>query len=32
MQLEAQLADRNVTIALDEDAADWLAKNGYDEL
>jgi ATP-dependent Clp protease ATP-binding subunit ClpA len=32
MQLEAQLADRNVTVALDEDAADWLAKNGYDEL
>lgn len=32
MQLEAQLADRNVTVSLDEDAADWLAKNGYDEL
>ncbi len=32
MQLEAQLADRHVTIELTEDAADWLAKNGYDEL
>ena len=32
IQLEAQLADRNVTIELDDDAADWLAKNGYDEL
>ncbi len=32
MQLEAQLADRNVTVELSEDAADWLAKNGYDEL
>jgi ATP-dependent Clp protease ATP-binding subunit ClpA len=32
MQLEAQLADRNVTIELAEDAADWLAKNGFDEL
>ncbi len=32
MQLEAQLADRNVTIELSDDAADWLAKNGYDEL
>ena len=32
MQLEAQLADRNVTIELTEEAADWLAKNGYDEL
>jgi ATP-dependent Clp protease ATP-binding subunit ClpA len=32
MQLEAQLADRNVTIELTDDAADWLAKNGYDEL
>ena len=30
--LEAQLADRNVTIELAEDAADWLAKNGFDEL
>src|SRR5579875_3523964 len=32
MQLEAQLADRHVTIELSEEAADWLAKNGYDEL
>jgi len=32
MQLEAQLADRHVTISLSEDAADWLAKNGFDEL
>ena len=32
IQLEAQLADRNVTIELSDDAADWLAKNGYDEL
>ena len=32
IQLEAQLADRNVTVELTEEAADWLAKNGYDEL
>ena len=32
LQLEVQLADRHVTIELDEDAADWLAKNGFDEL
>jgi ATP-dependent Clp protease ATP-binding subunit ClpA len=32
LQLEAQLADRHVTIELDDDAADWLAKNGFDEL
>ena len=32
IQLEAQLADRNVTIELTDEAADWLAKNGYDEL
>jgi len=32
MQMEAQLADRNVTIELSDDAADWLAKNGFDEL
>jgi ATP-dependent Clp protease ATP-binding subunit ClpA len=32
MQLEAQLADRNVTIALSDDARDWLAKKGYDRL
>jgi ATP-dependent Clp protease ATP-binding subunit ClpA len=32
LQLEAQLADRHVTVSLDDDAADWLAKNGFDEL
>jgi ATP-dependent Clp protease ATP-binding subunit ClpA len=32
MQMEAQLADRNVTISLSDEAADWLAKNGFDEL
>ncbi|TCS15457.1 ATP-dependent Clp protease ATP-binding subunit ClpA [Caulobacter sp. BK020] len=32
MQMEAQLADRNVTVSLSDDAADWLAKNGFDEL
>jgi ATP-dependent Clp protease ATP-binding subunit ClpA len=32
LQLEAQLADRNVTLELSDEAADWLAKNGYDEL
>jgi ATP-dependent Clp protease ATP-binding subunit ClpA len=32
LQLEAQLADRHVTIELSDDAADWLAKNGFDEL
>jgi ATP-dependent Clp protease ATP-binding subunit ClpA len=32
IQLEAQLADRHVTVQLDDDAADWLAKNGFDEL
>ncbi len=32
LQLEAQLADRHVTIELDDEAADWLAKNGFDEL
>jgi ATP-dependent Clp protease ATP-binding subunit ClpA len=30
MQLEAQLADRNVTFELDDAAVDWLATNGYD--
>jgi ATP-dependent Clp protease ATP-binding subunit ClpA len=30
-QLEAQLADRGVTIELTEDAAKWLADKGYDE-
>ena len=32
LQLEAQLADRHVTIELEDEAADWLAKNGFDEL
>ena len=32
LQLEAQLADRNVTIELSEEAARWLIANGYDEL
>ncbi|HEY3947710.1 AAA family ATPase, partial [Phenylobacterium sp.] len=32
MQLEAQLADRHVTIETSDDATDWLAKNGFDEL
>ncbi len=32
MQLEAQLADRNVTFELDEAATDWLATHGYDRL
>jgi len=31
MQLEAQLADRNVTIELADEARGWLVKNGYDE-
>ena len=31
MQLEAQLADRNVTIELSDEARRWLVKNGYDE-
>ncbi len=30
MQLEAQLADRNVTIELNAAALDWIAKKGYD--
>ncbi len=30
MQLEAQLADRNVTFELDAAAIDWLATHGYD--
>ena len=30
-QLEAQLADRGVTIELSEEAAKWLAETGYDE-
>src|SRR6201993_1918218 len=32
LQLEEQLADRNVTIVLDEDARGWLAEKGYDPL
>jgi ATP-dependent Clp protease ATP-binding subunit ClpA len=32
LQLEGQLADRHVTIETSEDATDWLAKNGFDEL
>jgi len=32
MQLEAQLADRNVTIELAPAARDWLAKKGYEPL
>ena len=32
LQLEAQLADRNVTIETTDEATDWLAKNGFDEL
>src|SRR5690606_5803195 len=31
MQLEAQLAERNVTFDLSEDAIAWLAEKGYDE-
>lgn len=30
-QLEAQLADRGVTIELSDEAAKWLAEKGYDE-
>ena len=30
MQLEAQLADRNVTFELDDAAIGWLSTNGYD--
>src|SRR5205085_10954435 len=32
LQLEEQLADRNVTIELDASARDWLAVKGYDRL
>jgi len=32
LQLEEQLADRNVTIELDASARDWLAVKGYDPL
>ena len=31
MQLEAQLADRNVTIELTDEARAWLVEHGYDE-
>ncbi len=31
LQLEAQLLDRNVTIELTKPAAEWLAKEGYDD-
>ncbi len=31
LQLEAQLADRNVTIELTEDANRWIAERGYDQ-
>lgn len=31
LQLEGQLAERNVTISLTPEAADWLAERGYDE-
>ncbi len=30
LQLEGQLMDRNVHISLDQEAAKWLAKHGYD--
>jgi ATP-dependent Clp protease ATP-binding subunit ClpA len=31
LQLEAQLDERQINIELSEDAADWLAREGYDE-
>jgi ATP-dependent Clp protease ATP-binding subunit ClpA len=31
MQLDAQLAERNVTIELTDEARNWLVENGYDE-
>lgn len=31
LQLEAQLADRNVTIELADEAREWLVEHGYDE-
>jgi ATP-dependent Clp protease ATP-binding subunit ClpA len=31
MQLEAQLADRNITIELTDEARGWLVEHGYDE-
>jgi len=30
-QLEAQLADRHVTISLSDEARDWLVEHGYDQ-
>ena len=30
-QLEAQLAERQINIEISQDAADWLAKKGYDQ-
>lgn len=32
IQLETQLADRRVTIELDDDARQWLVRKGYDKL
>ena len=31
LQLEAQLADREVTIELTDEASEWLIQHGYDE-
>jgi ATP-dependent Clp protease ATP-binding subunit ClpA len=31
LQLEAQLADRNVTLELTDEAREWLVEHGYDE-
>ena len=31
LQLEAQLADRNVTIELSDEAREWLTEHGYDD-
>src|SRR5258707_1807970 len=31
LQLEAQLADRDVTIELSDEASKWLIEHGYDE-
>ncbi len=31
LQLEAQLAERQINIELSDEAADWLAREGYDE-
>ena len=31
LQLEAQLADRNVTIELSDEAREWLVEHGYDD-